>query len=69
MILAPWTEEQIESLNAFQNAQDAGHAYVCRREPKHPPLVATTSGWQCIECEYRQPWAHAWTADWSWKTR
>ena len=67
MIIAPWSEDQVTSLNAFQNS-GAFHAYTCRAGgAEHAPLVATTLGWRCENCDYQQIWAHEWTADWSWR--
>lgn len=41
----PWTVEQVKRLNAFQH-------------DTHRVLVATSDGWTCEDCEYRQIWAH-----------
>jgi hypothetical protein len=61
---APWNDDQVASLNAFQQA-DVFHPFTCTcRET----LVATKEGWTCPKCPYRQNWAHACMTDWSWQT-
>lgn len=64
---APWTEDQISSLNDYQ-ASGRFHPFTCVM-PGHGALTAITSGWICLEpdCRYRQPWAHGWMADRSWE--
>lgn len=63
---APWTEEQVASLNAYQ-ASGRYHPFTCanRSEPGHQErhgdlgvLVATKDGWICPDCDYTQDWAH-----------
>lgn len=63
---APWSEEVVEALNAFQ---DSGvmHPYTCP-ECGHM-LVATHNGWICLHDEYLQTWAHPFTADQEWVAR
>lgn len=66
---APWTAEQIKSLNDYQEG-GVFHEYTCGAEhDDNRVLLATEDGWQCVEdgCRYRQDWAHAWTADDSWR--
>jgi hypothetical protein len=63
-VLAPWSDEVINSLNAFQ-IYGTMHEYTCKNG--HGLLVATTNGWACSKCDYTQDWAHSWTADWSWR--
>lgn len=58
---APFTEAQIDALNAWQQ-NGKNHPYTCG-SPTHrypTPLIATTPGWACTEagCEYKQTWAH-----------
>lgn len=67
----PWTPEQVESLNAYQHA-GMMHPFTCgddacRAVTGGAALLATPSGWVCTRCTYRQFWAHAWMADWSWR--
>jgi hypothetical protein len=65
MTTAPWTDDQVSSLNAFQ---DAGvfHPFTCGGCSNRDGLVAQNDGWHCPDCDYSQTWAHYWTADWSW---
>lgn len=52
-----WTDEQCDYLNKQQ--QDAmRHPYTCGNDSNHRVLVATRKGWQCLDCDYRQYWAH-----------
>lgn len=65
-VRAPWTPKQVEALNAYQAGETDGHPYTCPMHScGHVLLVATPDGWRCREpiCDYRQDWAHAWTAD------
>ena len=77
-ILAPFTDDQVASLNAYQESEYV-HPYTCGADFCHDrdvigedfPLAADRAGLHCIGgsgCDYRQEWAHAWTADWSWRT-
>lgn len=63
---APWTPEEVEALNAYQ---EGGwfHPFTCGRcrdaDPRWPSpdehlLVATEAGWICPTCDYTQDWAH-----------
>lgn len=68
----PWSPEQIESLNEFQNS--AWHPFTCpnRRHRPGVPLTATRYGWACEgagqnKCDYAQNWAHSFMADGSWR--
>jgi hypothetical protein len=67
--LAPWSEETVRALNAFQQS-GRWHPFTCQ-EDRHavggdgvmprPVLVATPSGWSCSDpgCDQDQHWA--WT--------
>lgn len=58
-IHAPWDEETVRRLNAYQ-ASGAGHPYTCDRTHSSDPeavLVATPGGWACPHCNYEQGWA------------
>jgi hypothetical protein len=64
ILTAPWTDDQVESLNRYQ--QEAFmHPFTCINS--HTFLRATTDGWVCDECDYKQNWCHAFMADWSWQ--
>jgi hypothetical protein len=70
-VTAPFTPEQVESLNGYQSAL-LFHPFTCRHrdDGKHTDeavLIASTDGWQCPCCDYRQDWAHAFMADGSWR--
>ncbi len=74
-----WTPSQVASLNAFQ-AMAKVHPFTCldrgSRATPHGTwhgfdtgvLLATEGGWVCLDCDYRQNWAHSFMADWSWRT-
>jgi rubrerythrin len=69
---APFTPEQVEALNAFQNSGQF-HPFTCggnRTDEAHTKyqkehggdfgqLVATEEGWVCPVCGYTQNWAHS----------
>ena len=57
-ISAPFTEKQMDSLNAWQNRGDV-HPFTCSQHSNNP-LVATRDGWHCAVdgCDYTQNWAH-----------
>lgn len=65
---APFTPDQVESLNAYQVA-GVFHEFTCGGDhDESAMLLATTDGWVCSTlCGYTQSWAHEWMADWSWK--
>lgn len=66
---APFTEEQVASLNDFQRA-GVMHEFTCRRRDDHQGegiLRATVEGWVCDECDYTQSWAFSFMADRSWE--
>lgn len=60
-IRAPWTVEQVEALNRYQ-VSGLMHPYTCEQWHGEPAerrnLVATTDGWVCRHCAYKQNWAH-----------
>jgi hypothetical protein len=60
-IQAPWSEDQVRNLNAFQRSGRM-HPFTCGWRSEHGGegiLVATAAGWECPAdgCEYRQTWA------------
>ena len=64
MVQAPFTEDQVCSLNEYQKAGKF-HPFTC--ECGKSDLVATQEGWICpCVCGYTQSWAHAWMANWAW---
>jgi rubredoxin len=62
ILYPPWTDEQIELLNGYQNCGRL-HPYTCTggfRDsdcPGDTNLVATRDGWKCPVCGRLQPWA------------
>ena len=60
MIRAPWTDAQVEALNAWQQRGDV-HEYTCpySHDDGSRVLIATRDGWVCPSCGYRQRWAYA----------
>ena len=75
IIRAPWTPEQVEALNRYQNDQSkealtCGSVSAHSLDPKYPHmgyegrvLVAKKDGWHCPSCSYRQDWAHDFMAE------
>lgn len=75
-IYQPWTPEQVDALNAYQRSgafhpftcgRDRGNAahsaYAEQHDEDNGQLVATSEGWKCPVCNYRQAWAHSFMAD------
>jgi len=73
MLVAPWTDEQVEALNQFQasrrmhpftcgsgNRTDAAQVEAVAQHGMNDAvlLVATNDGWVCQACDYTQTWAH-----------
>lgn len=63
-IKAPWTPEQVDALNAYQQLGYV-HEFTC---PGHDGggsrvLIAEADGWHCPSCDYIQDWAHDAMAD------
>lgn len=73
---APFTDDQVHSLAAYQQASTM-HPFTCpnRGDDAHPSdpaarecrLIVTRAGWWCGYCTYDQSWAHAFMGDWSWR--
>jgi hypothetical protein len=63
---APWSDDEVESLNAYQ-AAGVMHPFTCGNDSAHLPLRATADGWSCSCCEYEQTWAHGFMTDWRWR--
>ena len=56
-IEAPWTQEQVDALNRWQQAGFV-HEFTCPSDHPDRTLLATPEGWACQQCTYRQNWAH-----------
>jgi len=74
-VKVPWTDDQVESLNAYQKCRH-WHPYTCGTDGCHDKggrpgatvLRATREGWVCDVCgKWHQDWAHGWTANWEWR--
>jgi hypothetical protein len=71
---APWSEDQVASLNAYQESGHF-HPFTCGQRDDDGEahlLRATREGWYCPKCaaqgkDYSQAWCHGWMADWSWQ--
>lgn len=69
---SPWTEDQVASLNGYQQC-DLYHPFTGQnRQPNSDEtiLIATPEGW--VEFDggpVVQTWAHEFMLDWSWKKR
>lgn len=64
-IIAPWTPEQVEQLNKWQQAGFV-HPFTCPNDHlcDDDILIATIGGWLCpSKCGYYQNWAHEYMAD------
>lgn len=62
-INAPWTSEQVDVLNRFQQ-EGGAHPFTCAElhtEGRSPVLEASHSGWYCPspDCDFTQDWAFA----------
>jgi hypothetical protein len=68
-LIAPWTNDEVASLNAYQSSMDY-HPFTGRDESgKKVVLIATPSGWVTSPGgPIVQDWAHGWMANWSWKS-
>lgn len=64
---ALWSDEQVESLNSFQN-DESFHPFTCPGEhdscENKRNLVATNDGWICACGDYKQNWAHEFMLNW-----
>ena len=63
---APFTPQQVEALNKYQNC-GIWHPFTCGN--CRNVLTATEKGWICSQCDYTQDWAHDFmlTCPKSWK--
>lgn len=59
IVEAPWSQQQIENLNLWQQA-DHVHEFTCPNvHAESRVLIARADGWHCPGCAYKQTWAHA----------
>ena len=64
LVHAPWTSDQVASLNAYQECEFA-HPFTGLTGAV---LVASEGGWrETRDGPVVQTWCHPWMADWSWK--
>jgi hypothetical protein len=64
---APWTEDQVKSLNAYQNAGYV-HPFTDGDGEEKVDLTATPEGWvRKVGGPVVQTWAHEFMTDWSWR--
>jgi len=69
-ITAPFSDDQVNALNAFQAAGFV-HPFTCcshegcdrQKQENEGTLIATTNGWVCPCGKYTQDWAHSSMAD------
>ena len=73
-VTAPFTPDQVASLNAYQQSETF-HPFTCGRDEcreanPDASLAPAEDGWHCTVrgCRYRQDWAHGFMADWTWRT-
>lgn len=67
IVFAPWTVEQVKSLNGFQKS-GVWHEFTCgNNHAMDDTLVATEAGWVCPNCDYTQDWAHDFMANRAWE--
>jgi hypothetical protein len=77
---APWTPEQIKNLNDYQhcgvmhpytcggNRSDEAHVkYAKEHHEDEGTLIATSRGWKCPVCDYKQEWSWNGHASGEWK--
>ena len=64
---APWTTEQVESLNGYQNCGHT-HPFTYGDGADQVDLIATPEGWVAVEGgPVVQDWAHSFMLDDTWK--
>ena len=69
-IEAPWTPDQVKSLNEYQQSGKF-HPFTCSCGYGSHALVAHKAGWTCPVCSkegraYTQNWCWDWMANWTW---
>lgn len=64
--VSPWTDEEVDSINAWQES-NAVHPFTCPCDhpetDDHVSLVATEASLFCPECDYEQNWVHGFMVD------
>ena len=64
---APWNDDQVASLNAYQAAGYV-HPFTHGDGEQQVDLIATRDGWVAEEGgPVVQTWAHEFMTDWSWR--
>jgi hypothetical protein len=61
IVRAPWTPEQVDALNRWQQDKQV-HPFTCGGDECRATLYATPDGWRCPMCGYTQTWAHQFMA-------
>jgi hypothetical protein len=68
-IISPWSDDQVESIKAYQEQVPTGVKYVCERKSNHRALIPTELYLECPNCDYRTYWAYSIALDWTWKEK
>ena len=57
-LTAPFTPQLVAELNEYQRQAEilGHHPYTCVTH-SDLSLIATTEGWICLQCDYKQTWA------------
>jgi len=64
-VIAPFSEEQVVNINAYQHA-GIMHPFTCGYAgDQHRVLEADTDGIHCVDCIYTQNWVHDFMANWT----
>ncbi len=63
IIKAPFTQDQINSIVAFQKSPH-NHPFTCCN---HNIMNTYSEGLLCLKCEKLQDWCHDFMANWQWK--
>ena len=67
-IQAPWSEDQVKSLNSYQKANKFHPFTGTDSQGNKVNLIATQDGWLAEDNGVIvQDWCHHWMADFSWK--
>lgn len=63
---APFTDDEVESLAAYQEECGILHPFTCGECNNRDGLKIKAEGFYCPDCNYKQTWCHEWMTDWSW---